>query len=60
MDENLAHAQKPLKSDRCRAPVNITAHVKRSDQACSYPKPASLAITAAQAVSTCTSTACHG
>ncbi|TXH03848.1 MAG: hypothetical protein E6R07_10580 [Nevskiaceae bacterium] len=57
---DLSYAKPGLKADSCNPPKSITEHVKASDQACNYFKPAGITLAAADAVSTRTLTAPDG
>ena len=57
---DLSYAKPGLKGDSCTPPKNIGEHVKSSDQACNYFKPAGITLAAADAVSTRTLTTPDG
>lgn len=57
---DLSYAKPGLKAATCAPPKSIADHVKASDQACNYFKPAGITLDAADAVSTRTLTATNG
>ena len=57
---DLSYAKPGLKAETCTPPKSISEHVKSSDQACNYFKPAGITLAAADAVSTRTMTAPDG
>lgn len=57
---DLSYAKPGLQAATCAPPKSIDQHVKASDQACNYFKPAGITLDAADAVSTRTLTAANG